>query len=185
MTEDARIIPTTGTIAPPAPSPSPAANNQNASQSNTPAPKVPKALDGWLKRAQPWSPVPLPNGGDPIPSASSNPKPAATPAPAAQIATQPARPALSCPLPPFPMPEEWEIGADVKGPIAAHAFDQAGNNRSYNSPFFGHMASPFRTVQFGPDCKPLLISIGDTYMRGKFEIWTGSGILTWVQPDDL
>jgi hypothetical protein len=182
LTEDARIIPTAGTIAP-AFLPAPVSGGQKPSQNSAPPPKVPKFLQGVIDKARPYSPVNLPNAGDPIPLPSAAPNPPAAPAPAAQIVTQPAKPALSCPLPPFPTPQEWEIGAEVKGPVAAHAFDQAGNNRSYNSPFFGHMASPFRTVQFGPDCKPLLISIGDTYMRGKFEIWTGSGILTWVQPD--
>ena len=182
LTEDGRIIPTTGTIAPPAPAPSQGTDPQKSGQSAS-GPRVPKAFQRAIDRARQYSPIDLPNVGDPISSIGGTSKPQATAAPPVQPVTQAAKPTLSCALPAFPMPQEWDIGADVKGPIAAHAFDQAGNNRSYNSPFFGHMASPFRTVQFGPDCKPLLIAIGDTFMRGKFEIWTGSGILTWVQPD--
>jgi hypothetical protein len=86
-------------------------------------------------------------------------------------------------LPAFPTPQEWQLGAEMVGPIMSRSFDQATKTRSYDSPFLGHMPSPYRNIQFNGECKALTITVGDTSRQGFIEIWTPAGILTWTRPD--
>ena len=71
----------------------------------------------------------------------------------------------------------------MTGPITSGVFDPAVNGRGYYSPFFGQIAAPWRTVQFGANCKPLLVAVGDTANRSHIEFWTPSGPLMFTRPD--
>ena len=71
----------------------------------------------------------------------------------------------------------------MSGPIMSGVFDPALNGRGYYSPFFGQIAAPWRTVQFGPTCKPILVSVGDTANRSHMEFWTPAGPLMFTRPD--
>jgi hypothetical protein len=102
----------------------------------------------------------------------------------AQAKSAPTPPAKACALPEFPIPAEWvAIGTDMKGPIASHIFDAPAKARVYESRFFGPMGSPFRVIQFSADCKPLLIVIGDNFLKGRFEMWTPNGLFSRTLPD--
>jgi hypothetical protein len=81
------------------------------------------------------------------------------------------------------MPAEWQMGADVNGPITSHGFESAVAGHSYDSPFYGKLTTPIRTIQYAGDCKPLLIAIGDANTRGRFELWTPEGSFTYLKPD--
>lgn len=65
----------------------------------------------------------------------------------------------------------------MTGPIASHVFEDPVTYRTYQSQFFDTMSSPFRIIQFGSDCRALLIVIGDNTMHGRFEMWTPAGLL--------
>jgi hypothetical protein len=118
------------------------------------------------------------------PQQQQRPQPAApTPRPATPVQQQPARPAAPCTLPAFPLPADWIVGGESKGPITSTAFDAPGGKpRAYESPFFGHMGSPFRTILYA-DCVPQVIVVGDATLHGKFEFWTPNGLLTYTRPD--
>jgi hypothetical protein len=105
-------------------------------------------------------------------------RPAATPLPP----PPPVRPSAPCPLPAFPMPAEWQMGGDGSGPITSHAFDGAGG-RVYDSPVYGKLKTPIRSVQYASDCRAILVIIGDSAARGRFELWTASGLVTYQSPD--
>jgi hypothetical protein len=195
LSPDGRVVPKPGIAVTP---PAPKVNTQP--NSTAPAPKTDdgggsapqiKLKKKWLDVANKYSPVAI------TPDVLSGPPKAKQPPPSKPIATQsrpdapapvavaqPARPTV-CPLPVYPMPAEWVIGADLKGPITSSLFDGPGpaKPRAYESPFFGHMASPFRTVHFAADCSPQVIVIGDAALRGKFELWTPQGLLTVTQLD--
>jgi hypothetical protein len=116
------------------------------------------------------------------------PQPPAPPPPPQLVATPPppavqTRPSSACPLPAFPMPAEWQMGADPGGPIVGHAFEAASPGRVYDSPVYGSLKSPIRSVQYAADCRPILIALADAAARGRFELWTPSGLLTFEQPD--
>jgi len=89
----------------------------------------------------------------------------------------------ACKLPVFPAPSEWQMGADASGPVASHVYEAPVKGRSYDSPFYGHLTSPFRTIQFSADCRTLVVTIGDTSARGRLELHTPAGVLTYVKPD--
>jgi hypothetical protein len=95
----------------------------------------------------------------------------------------PAKPAAACALPAFPLPSDWVIGAQVKAPLTSSVFDAPGaKQRAYESPLFGHMGLPFRTILYS-DCVSQVIILGDGLLRGKFEFWTANGLLTYTRPD--
>lgn len=93
------------------------------------------------------------------------------------------KPAGPCAMPAFPMPEEWQIGAETEGPAASHAFEPEVSGRKYFSQLFGPLNAPFRIVHFNRACKPLLIAIGDINTKGRLEVWTPTGLMTFQRPD--
>jgi hypothetical protein len=103
----------------------------------------------------------------------------ATPAPAPADFPKPVGP---CAMPAFPLPEEWQIGAETEGPAAAHGFEPEVSGRKYFSQLYGPLNAPFRIVQFNRACKPLLIVIGDINAKGRLEVWAPSGLVTFQRP---
>lgn len=71
----------------------------------------------------------------------------------------------------------------MNGPIASHVFDPAASGRTYLSPYYGILNTPFRTILFGSNCQPLLIAIGDGSARGRFEVWSPLGMVTRQKPE--
>jgi hypothetical protein len=86
-----------------------------------------------------------------------------------------------CKAPEYPYPYEWNIGTAVTGPIASHLSEGPATNRTYDSPFFGRIATPFREIQCSAAGTPLVIVIGDAPKR-LYEIYTGNGLLTHTRP---
>jgi hypothetical protein len=82
-----------------------------------------------------------------------------------------------CKAPGYPYPYEWNIGTAVIGPIASHLSEGPAPSHTYDSPFFGRIATPFREVQCSAAGIPLVIVIGDA-QKHLYEIWTGNGLLT-------
>jgi hypothetical protein len=107
----------------------------------------------------------------------AQPKPVAPPA----APTFP-KPAGPCAMPAFPMPEEWQIGAEAEGPAASHAFEPEVSGRKYFSQLYGPLNAPFRIAHFNRACKPLLIAIGDINAKGRLEVWTPTGLMTFQKP---
>jgi len=91
--------------------------------------------------------------------------------------------ASTCKLPSSILPPEWLMGADISGPVASHAFDAPAKPEPYDSPVYGRLASPFRQLQFSSDCKALIVIVGDRAARGRYEIATPAGLLTYAAPD--
>jgi hypothetical protein len=196
--DDGRILSHDGTIVslpvPPAPvaiAAAPAAPKAVQPQKQGPVIHLsPKALK-WLHDHSP-----LQTDGDPLAQATAPPTPSAPPTPV-PVAVQPKPvlpPALPvptfphartapCPAPAFPMPVEWQMGGDSSGPIAVHAFDGPVQGRIYTSPIYGKFTSPIRTIHYANDCRALLIAIGDTTAKGRFEVWTPEGSLTYLNSD--
>jgi hypothetical protein len=77
----------------------------------------------------------------------------------------------------------WKFGDEMSGPIVSRLFESAPRSKTYDSPFFGHINTAFRSIQFGGDCKPLLVVIGDEANPVHFEIWTPNGLLLHTQKD--
>lgn len=94
-----------------------------------------------------------------------------------------AQPPASCAMPKFPFPIEWDMGAQMGGPTASQTFDPPAAGRVFDSPYYGHLNAPFRAIQFDADCHPLVIAIGDSSSRGRFEVYTPVGTLTYRNPD--
>jgi hypothetical protein len=80
------------------------------------------------------------------------------------------------------MPPEWQLGDEPGGVIASHIIEAPGKTRPYDSPFYGRINSPIRVTQFSLDCRPLLIEISDSATRGRIEIWSPAGLVTYLQP---
>jgi len=138
--------------------------------------KIPRSLQKVFQR--PDSPI---YGIDPnvlLRQQRTPPQQRAQQNPQPQAKSAPAAPPRVCPLPEFPYPPAWQVGDQMVGPIASHFFDAPAKARSYESRFFGPMGTPFRVIQFSADCKPLLIVIGDNFLKGRFELWTPNGLLT-------
>jgi hypothetical protein len=186
LTPDGRIVPRAGIVTPPPVAPP--AGAPAAQSGNTPCgPNIKVKASVWDKLDK-LSPVQIPHDilSQPCPQTRSKPAPQQTRPVASPVpAPAPNTGKIACALPPFPMPSEWAIGAEMKGPLASSAFDGPGpgKQRAYESLFFGHMGSPFRTIQYAGDCSAQLIVIGDSLLRGKFELWTPDGLLTYTQPD--
>jgi hypothetical protein len=114
----------------------------------------------------------------------NTPQPAKPATPAPKAVTQAAKPAAACALPLYPFPVEWAVSSEMKGPITSSVFDGPNaKQRAYESPFFGHMGSPFRNVYYTPDCVAQMIVIGDSVVHGKVELWGPNGLITNTQPD--
>jgi hypothetical protein len=97
---------------------------------------------------------------------------------------QPAKPAPACALPVFPLPAEWSVTSDIKGPITSSVFDAPnGKPRTYESQLFGHMPTPFRDIFYTSDCVVQMIVISDAVLHGKVEFWTPNGLLTYTALD--
>lgn len=205
--DDGRILSHDGTIVGlPAPHPAVAvAAAQTPAASNTPPPQQPKKSGFGIhlsKKIQDMinknSPVQIDPGmlsgigGNTDTSPQPKQQAAAAPPPAQpQPARTPALPippfpvtrTASCPVPAFPLPANWQIGADGSGPIASHGFEGTIQGRIYDSPLFGKLLHPIRTIQYASDCRALLIAIGDSNSKGRFEVWTPEGFLTYAKPD--
>ena len=93
-------------------------------------------------------------------------------------APQPPKPAAPCSMPPFPMPDDWMVGANTEGPATSRALEPAVGDRKFFSMVYGPLLTPFRIVHFNRACKPLLIGIGDMGHPGRFEVWTPAGLIT-------
>jgi hypothetical protein len=92
-------------------------------------------------------------------------------------------PEAPCHLPDFPKPQEWEFGEAVEGPITNHYFDPAAPGRQYVSPVYGTMTRPVRIVYVNRSCAPVLVAISDLAVPGRFELWSGGGLITFERPD--
>ena len=93
------------------------------------------------------------------------------------VQSRPGAPDRPCKPPEYPYPYEWNIGTAVTGPIASHVSEAPAANHTYDSPFFGRIATPFREVQCSAAGTPLVIVVGDAKQR-LYEIYTGNGLLT-------
>jgi hypothetical protein len=143
--------------------------------------KVPGALAGILFSKN--SPIRAANPDvllQPKPQTPQRPQPTPQQAQAKSALTPPAH---ACAVPEFPYPAEWVVGAEMNGPIAAHIFDAPARAKVYESRFFGPMGAPFRVIKFSSDCKPLLIVIGDNFLKGRYEIWTPNGLFSRTLAD--
>jgi hypothetical protein len=80
------------------------------------------------------------------------------------------------------LPAEWQLGDEPGGVIASHIIEAPGKTRPYDSPLYGRINSPIRVTQFSADCRPLLIEISDSSTRGRIEIWSPAGLVTYLQP---
>jgi hypothetical protein len=123
------------------------------------------------------SPVPLPNPGILFPNtnAKKGQQPPKGQAPASH----------TCPVPEWPMPGVWIVGEEMAGPITSHTFEQGTKVKPYDSRFFGHIATPYRLVQFSADCKPLVIVLVDAAHPYYVEMWTPKGLLTHTNSQGL
>jgi hypothetical protein len=189
FTNDGRVLPKAG-IAVPAPPPLAQA------QSLPPAPPAPppsKADSNLHPTLSPrvrnifnkYSPVQIPSNNASRPQATPPPLPPAIqhpaePKPPAPLPTAP--PIRTCPPPAFPLPAEWQLGDEPGGVIASHIIEAPGKTRPYDSPLYGRINSPIRVTQFSADCRPLLIEISDSSTRGRIEIWSPAGLVTYLQP---
>jgi hypothetical protein len=88
-----------------------------------------------------------------------------------------------CPVPDFPTPQEWRFGAAMEGPITSHIFDGVVANRNYISSVSGPLPAPIRIIHVNRFCSPLLIAITDLNLKGRFELWSPMGLITFEQPD--
>jgi hypothetical protein len=93
----------------------------------------------------------------------------------------PPKESKSCPSPAYPFPGEWAIGSESTGPVAGRSFEQPNPSRAYDSPFYGHIVSPFRQIQFNSSCEVLTVAIG--FPNGQFEVRTPKGLLTHKGPN--
>lgn len=75
------------------------------------------------------------------------------------------------------------MGGQAIGPVTSHGFESDVANRTYDSPFYGKVTTPIRTIQYAADCTPQLIAIGDANIRGHLELWTPEGSLTYLKLD--
>jgi hypothetical protein len=87
-----------------------------------------------------------------------------------------------CKAPEYPYPYEWNIGTSVIGPIASHFSEAPAASHTFDSPFFGRIATPFREIQCSAAGTPLVIVIGDARQH-LYEIYTGNGLLTRTRSD--
>jgi hypothetical protein len=173
LTEDGHVVPKAGATATAAPAPQPAKGNGTGGVRLRVPPR-------WLSVITNNSPIVIPST---VSATPTQPAPTAPPSQQALAAAQLAR-AVTCPLPAFPYPAEWEqLGAAVSGPITSHSYDGPPNAKAFESSLIGKLPTPFRTLQFASDCRPLLIAIGDNSRRGQFEIWTPAGLLTHTRAD--
>ncbi|MGA3091774.1 MAG: hypothetical protein ABSD75_24465 [Terriglobales bacterium] len=189
FTNDGRVLPKAG-IAVPAPPPLVQAQSL---PSAPPAPPPAKADSNLHPTLSPkvrsifnkYSPVQIPSNNASRPQATPPPPPPAIQHPAetkppAPLPTAP--PIRTCGPPAFPMPPEWQLGDEPGGVIASHIIEAPGKTRPYDSPFYGRINSPIRVTQFSLDCRPLLIEISDSATRGRIEIWSPAGLVTYLQP---
>lgn len=102
------------------------------------------------------------------------------PSAAAQLPTQTKS---TCKSGVFPLPHEWKMGADISGPVASHVYEDAPKGTVYDSRIYGRLASPFRTIQYSADCRPLIVTIGDDAAEGRYELHTPAGLLTYKTAD--
>jgi len=188
FTNDGRVLPRPGiavaAAAPVQPAPS---------SSATPAPQSTPSGSKWhptlsqkiWDKINKVSPVQIPNDIGSQPQAAPQQQPQATqqpvePKPAAALPTAP--PVRTCSAPAFPFPPEWQLGDDPGGVITSHIVEGPGKTKPYDSPFYGHISAPIRVTQFSEDCRPLLIEISDTSIRGRNEIYSPAGLVTYLQP---
>jgi hypothetical protein len=184
LNDDGSIVLNAATAAPVTPTPAPGAHpatTNNTELQRGVGLKVPRAVAGILYGTN--SPIRVVN-----PDVLLQPKPPSTmrpPQSPQQAKSFPTPPVKPCAVPEFPIPAEWvAVGTDMKGPIASHIFDAPAKNRIYESRFFGPMGAPFRVIQFSADCKPLLIIVGDNFLKGRFEIWTPNGLFSRTVPEN-
>lgn len=162
-------------------------SNRNPSPTS---PTIPKRVN-WLSVIRLKPPAVLLGRNSPLSSADTAVvlQPQTGTAPQRQPPNQPQSKPASAPaphecaaLPKFPYPPEWEVGASMTGPITSHVWEDPVSGRTYDSPFFGRMNSPFRNLQFASDCRPQLIVIGDNAVR-RYELWSPAGLLMHTGPD--
>jgi hypothetical protein len=188
FSNDGRVLPKPGIAVPPPPpvqtvSPAPAPTTPQSPGS--PSGLHPKLSSKVWGRISKLSPIEIaPNTGSQT-HATPPQQPAPTPRPAEPkpVAPMPAAPPVRiCNPPAFPFPPEWQIGDDPGGVIASHLVEGQGKTRPYDSPLYGRINSPIRVTQFSADCRPLLIEISDAATRGRIEIWSPVGLVTYLQP---
>jgi hypothetical protein len=179
LSDDGKVVLKAATAAAAKPAAAPRSGATPANNSIIPpglvALRIPRSLQKMIRR--PDSPI---GGIDPnvlLRQQRTPPQQRAQQTPPPQAKSAPATPAHACTLPEFPYPPAWQVGDQMLGPIASHFFDAPAKARSYESHFFGPMGTPFRVIQFSADCKPLLIVIGDNFLKGRFELWTPNGLL--------
>jgi hypothetical protein len=117
--------------------------------------------------------IPLQRGGPAYPKTTKPPA-------AAKVANAPVKP---CAMSPFPYPSSWAAGDQMEGPIASHGVDSPVKPQAYDSTIFGKIPRVFRAIQYGTDCKPLVISIINYANPENIEVFTPVGPLTHTKPD--
>jgi hypothetical protein len=187
FTNDGRVLPRPG-IAVAAASPV----QPTPSLSATPAPQSTPSGSKWhptlsqkiWDKINKVSPVQIPNdiGSQPQAAPQQQSPPTQNPGePKSATAMPTAPPVRACNPPAFPFPPEWQLGDDPGGIITSHLVEAPGKTKPYDSPFYGHISAPIRVTQFSEDCRPLLIEISDTSIRGRIEIWSPAGLVTYLQ----
>jgi len=182
LTDDGKVIPRPGVRLALPPSPAPAPATDSAKKKGIGLKNLGLNLPGSLSK---HLPITIKPDGSTKPD-QQTPSPAPVPVQQKQPpAVPPAfpKPAGPCAMPAFPMPEEWQIGAETEGPAAVHGFEPEVSGRKYFSQLYGPLNAPFRIVQFNRACKPLLIAIGDINAKGRLEVWAPSGLVTFQRPD--
>jgi len=81
------------------------------------------------------------------------------------------------------MPVSWSVGDSLVGPISSHLVEGPPKTKPYDSPIYGRIAAPVRSVQFSADCKVLAVGISDSAQPAYFELHSPVGLITYTKSD--